>query len=128
MTEGEAVAQDVLTVRRELTPELAVVSAVGEVDLGTAPILEQELLGVVEAVSTPTMVVADLSGVTFLGSTGLAVLTDCHHRCAAKAIPFVVTVTHPAVRRIFELTKLDQVLDVVDSIADLPVRSGDSQL
>jgi anti-sigma B factor antagonist len=120
MTEANAVAHDVLTVRREITPELAVVSAVGEIDLGTAPVLERELTEVVDAATTPTMVVADLSGVTFVGSTGLAVLTGCHGRCAERAVPFVVAVTDPAVRRILALTKLDHVLDVVDSIDGLP--------
>jgi anti-anti-sigma factor len=52
-------------------PDVLVVAVAGEVDLGTAPLLDQALRG-----DLPAVLVVDLSEVTFLGAAGLRVLTE----------------------------------------------------
>jgi anti-sigma B factor antagonist len=58
-----------------------VVTASGEIDLSTAPLLRQRLLEVVA--DHVTHLVVDLSRVPFIDSTGLGVLVGAHRRLAA---------------------------------------------
>jgi anti-sigma B factor antagonist len=58
-----------------------VVEVVGEVDLLTAPPLQQTIFAALEG--HPPVVVIDLLAVTFLGSAGLAVLVEAQRRAGA---------------------------------------------
>ena len=58
------------------------VTASGEIDLSTAPLLRHRLLEVVAAGDLSHLVV-DLSRVPFIDSTGLGVLVGAHRRVAA---------------------------------------------
>ncbi len=61
-----------LAVRRiRYRPEVLVVAVAGEVDLGTAPLLDQALRG-----ELPQVLVVDLLEVVFLGAVGLRVLAE----------------------------------------------------
>jgi anti-anti-sigma factor len=84
----------------------------GELDLATAPMLSDAL-----ARSTQPVLV-DLSNLTFIDSSGLnvlianaAALTRARDRDVA-----VLVVPHGAVRRVFELTALDEVFELVDTL------------
>jgi anti-anti-sigma factor len=91
--------------------DAAVVVVVGEVDMATAPLLEDCLR---RASSAPvTTVVLDLDRVTFIDASGLRVLVShAFSQRAAKRIR--VTQGSPQVRRLLELAGLATVLPLAD--------------
>lgn len=88
------------------------VSVHGEVDLATAPELEAAL----ERALSPeaATLIVDLRGVSFLDSTGLALLVR-HDRMAATAGGRMIVVKGPAqVQSVFEITRVSELLTMVD--------------
>jgi anti-sigma B factor antagonist len=96
-----------------------IVRAIGEVDLVTAPVLDDSLRQASTLATPPKQVVADLSGVYFLASAGLSVLLDLHELCRDRRTPLRVVAGTQATRRSLQITGLDQVLDVVGSVRAL---------
>ena len=90
-----------------------VVEVGGEVELHSAPQLREELHRVCEA-EKPCIVV-DLSGVSFIDSTGLGVLIGGLKRARERGSLSVV-VTQYKVRRVFEITGLTGVFTLFDSV------------
>jgi anti-anti-sigma factor len=82
-----------------------VVRVSGEIDLVTAPALEQAIDSVVA--ESPTALVIDLSGVEFLGSVGLKILAATYEKLDT-ATQFGVVARGPATRRPIHLTGLDK--------------------
>lgn len=93
-----------------------VVSATGEVDVFTAPVLDDALSGAVAGGATS--IVVDLSGVDFLDSTGLSVLVKALKRVRDADGSLDVVVTAERVAKVFRITGLDQVIPVHASLAD----------
>ena len=82
-----------------------VVGAIGELDLHSAPVLEEEVSRL--RVGGHERVVVDLSGVEFIDSTGLRLLIGLH-RAAQREGRAITLVPGPRqVQRIFELTATD---------------------
>ncbi len=94
----------------------SVVSVTGEVDVFSAPDLDSELSGLVEA-GSPRLVV-DLTEVSFLDSTGLGVLVKAlkHAREAGGWLHLVIT--SDRIRKIFEITGLDASIPIFDTAQD----------
>lgn len=92
----------------------SVVSAVGEVDVSTAPELRQRLQELPEG----TQVVVDLSDVTFLDSTGLGVLVAALKRVRESDTggDLRLVVTRPQVTKVLEVTGLSTVFAVYSSL------------
>jgi anti-anti-sigma factor len=88
----------------------AVVSVIGEVDLSNGPELEHALL---EAAKARRLVV-DLSGCTFLSSTGLRALLEVDRARGKGAEPIVVVVSDPHVRKVFEIAGVESLFALVD--------------
>jgi anti-anti-sigma factor len=80
----------------------------GELDLATAPAAEHALTVAEDGDTKP--IVVDLSGLTFMDSSGLRLLTALHRRCQVQSRQLIVRPGPPAVQRIFEVTNLDGVL------------------
>ncbi|GAB3575302.1 STAS domain-containing protein [Amycolatopsis endophytica] len=94
--------------------DVAVLAVSGELDLATAPRLEAAFRRL--AARRPRLVVIDLSGVEFLGSSGLAVLTSAG---TAGTAGIVLRIVAPgSLRRIFTMTGLDKVLDLHDTVEE----------
>ena len=93
-------------------------SAVGEIDLATAP----ALLDAIESElgrSAPDRVVIDLSEVRFLDSSGLNALVRLQKLLEDREIGMrLVIPSDRIVRQVFEITRLAEPLSVVDSLAD----------
>ncbi len=92
-----------------------IVSASGEVDLYTAPLLQAELAAVVSG-GHPVRVVVDMSGVEFCDSTGMNVLLSAMKRATERGGALDLANPRPAVRKILQVTGLDAVFTVVDDI------------
>ncbi|QRP43599.1 STAS domain-containing protein [Amycolatopsis sp. FDAARGOS 1241] len=67
----------------------AVVTVAGEIDLVTAPELDEVVSGAVD--ESPDVLVVDLRGVTFLSSAGLQVLAAAHQRLGEQRLRVVTT-------------------------------------
>jgi anti-anti-sigma factor len=89
----------------------------GELDLATAPDLEQL---VYEGVDAGEHVVVDLRGLEFMDSSGIRVLVAGHARAKRTGAGFVVVRpgADSAVSKIIEVSGLDRELNIVDDPAD----------
>ncbi len=91
-----------------------VLTAVGEIDLATAPDLQQRLMTAVAAGSS----VLDLEKVSFIDSTGLRVLISAHEAAEASGSRFNLVVAEGPVTRLLRITGVDEQLHVFTSLAD----------
>ena len=80
----------------------SIVAVQGEVDLTTAPAFA-EALRTVTALE-PSEILVELSGVTFIDSTGVGVLVEAARRVAVRIVG-----SSPTVSRVLELTGLDEI-------------------
>jgi anti-sigma B factor antagonist len=97
--------------------EQVTVSLKGELDLSTVAKVEEELRRV-EA-SDATLLVLDLSGLTFLDSTGLRAVITADERARAQGRRFVIVKGPDAVQRVFAITRLEERLEMVDDGSSL---------
>jgi anti-anti-sigma factor len=106
-----------VSLHTEWVEGVAVVHVHGEVDMTTAPAIEQELDAAI-AELPPSAVVMDLTATTFLASRGLQVLMQLRERGARAGFAVRVVAASRVVRRAIELTGLDEELDLYDTVAD----------
>jgi anti-anti-sigma factor len=107
---------ELLRVYCEQIGDQIVVHAVGEVDLATAPLLDQAL-SKATAVPAARWVVVDLTKVDFFGAVGLTVLLTATRHGHVTGVP-VVVVTHPGqpAHRTITITELHRKLALIDSL------------
>jgi anti-anti-sigma factor len=103
------VTRQVEPVVGETPPDLLVISAVGEVDLASAPLLRQVLL---DAIGGHPRVLCDLSGTTFLSAAGINALVAARARATTVGSSFHIRGARGIVRRVLRLTRLEQILAV----------------
>jgi anti-sigma B factor antagonist len=82
----------------------------GDADLHVAPELRDRLTRTID--EGATALVVDLSDVAFVDSMGLGVLLGATKRMRAAGGHLRLVVARPEVRRIFEITLLDRVLEI----------------
>lgn len=80
----------------------------GEVDLATADELNRAAAAALQA--GPGALVIDLAGVTFLDSTGLAVLVAVTNQTTASGVRLTIRDPVPRVRNVIRITGLGQFL------------------
>jgi anti-sigma B factor antagonist len=99
-----------------LTGELVLVSVSGELDLYTAERLQARIdeAGAVGA----DMVIVDLSEVSFVDSTALAVLVRETKRLEGRGQSLVLVTNDPRTRRVVEVTGLNRVLRTFATLQD----------
>jgi anti-sigma B factor antagonist len=85
----------------------------GEIDFTSSGAVQSTLLAMI--LPGGGTVVADLSQVTFLDSSGLGVLVQAH-RTALERGNRLVVVASPPVRKLLRLTGLDTVLETYDEL------------
>ena len=91
-----------------------IVSTYGDVDLVTAPELEQELL---EAVNEGARhVVVNLTKTTFFDSSGVHVLVRTGDRLESRGVRFGIVCANPRIKRILEITGIDRAVGIHDTI------------
>jgi anti-sigma B factor antagonist len=95
---------DLLTIATRWTGRRYVVTAAGEIDLSTCPVLAEALRGCGEQPLDELEV--DLSDVTFVDSTGFACLVQWAEDCRAQGIAFSVR-RQANVQRVMDLMGWD---------------------
>ncbi|GAA4249774.1 STAS domain-containing protein [Dactylosporangium darangshiense] len=98
----------------------AVVTASGELDVATAPELRAYLHRILD--DGASTLVVDLSDVGFLDSTTLGVLISVHKRLAEDGGVVELVIPHARLLRIFQITGLDRVFTIRDSLAGAAVQ------
>ena len=91
-----------------------VVALTGEADLYTAPDLRSELARLAD--DGARRIVVDLTSTTFIDSTTLGVLLGAVKRLRLTRGEVAVACADPNIRRIFEITLLDRVFPIFDSL------------
>jgi anti-anti-sigma factor len=104
---------------------VAVLSISGEIDLVTAPALEEAIGGVVA--DNPTALIVDLSAVDFLGSVGLKILAATYEKLG-NSTEFGVVARGPATRRPIHLTGLDKTFPLYPTLDDALTGVRDGKL
>lgn len=95
----------------------AVIAVGGELDLASAPALEQELERA--ATSGADLVIVDLRELQFIDSTGLGLLIKAHRQAEAAGRKFAVVRGGRQVQRLLDVTGIEQRLTLVDSPEEL---------
>ena len=103
------------TIELEQRGPAVVLSVTGALDLGLAPRLRQLLDRALRL--RPELIVADLTGVDFLGSAGMAVLVRAHRKFAAPVRLRVVAPGRITLRPL-EMTRLTDELAIFPSLPD----------
>ena len=95
--------------------DCAVLQVAGEVDAYTAPMLRERIrdLGAKDVVH----LVADLSAVDFLDSTGLGALVGGLKRLREVGGSLTLVITAPRILRLFQITGLTKVLAIYPTVA-----------
>lgn len=99
-----------------------VVRAHGEIDLYTVPEFEKALDSCLERETQA--LIADLSGTTYLDSSGLSALIHAYKALSGRKglLHVVASPETPGVRRVLEITRLDTVFQVSDTVEDAVAR------
>ena len=98
-----------LSVVADSTQSPPVLRVGGELDVATAPLLEDSAAALP---GQPAAVVLDLTELSFLDSSGLTGIIRVHRRLAAHGGHVIVRGARPFVREILRVSGLDRVLTV----------------
>jgi anti-sigma B factor antagonist len=101
-----------LTLSSEREGDVHTICLFGELDLATADGAADEI-GRAEA-SDARSIVIDLSGLTFMDSTGVRLMLNAHARSRANANRLTMLRGGAAVQRVLELCGVDQLLPFAD--------------
>lgn len=101
----------------------SVIAVSGELDLASAPALEEELERAAE--NGAQIVIVDLRALEFIDSTGLGLLIKAHRQAEAAGRTFAIVRGQSQVQRLLGVTGIDQRLTLVDSPEQLLGAAGD---
>jgi anti-sigma B factor antagonist len=105
---GEPKNGQVLTVRVEAVgPRASVVSLAGELDLSTIPNVEKQLF---DQLRSHPAIVVDLTDVTFIDSSGIALLIQASRASGETGVLNTVVAEGSQVERVFRLAGIDRAL------------------
>ena len=99
-----------------------VLTVTGEIDMATAPRFRQRLLALIGGGAQNLVI--DLSGVDYIDSTGLGVLMGGAKRVRSAGGDIRLVTAGSRLTDLIELTRLDRVLDVYDSVSAATESSG----
>jgi anti-sigma B factor antagonist len=111
-----------LRIRTERLPDREYVAVSGELDIYTAPSLERAVL---ELEHARPLLVIDLTGLSFIDSTGLSVLLGASERARRQDRRLVVVRPPLPALRVFTLTRVDAGMECVDAPRDVSPQRDD---
>ena len=91
-----------------------VITLVGEVDLYSSPQVRKVVIKAIP--KTKDAVGVDLSGVTYMDSSGVAVLVEGLKAAQKKGKRFALLAPSQSVMKVLELTRLDTVFEIGDAL------------
>lgn len=94
----------------------AVIDVAGEVDVYTAPQLDEALTGLID--TGKFNLVVNLSDVEFLDSTGLGVLVKALKHARENGGSLAVVATHDRITKVFKITGLDSAISLHAAVED----------
>ncbi len=94
----------------------SVVAVAGDIDVYTAPQLDEALTALNDA--GKNTIVVDLSGVEFLDSTGLGVLVKALKRTREQGGSLAVVAVQDRITKVFRITGLDAAISLHSSVDD----------
>lgn len=116
-TSAEPGSEGVFRIEEERpAPGVTVLVVHGDVDLHAAPELRDRLRAAVDAGDSG--IVVDLTKTSFLDSTALGVLLGGMKRLQGGDGRIQLVVSRPEIRRIFEITLLDQIIPLAETRAE----------
>jgi len=92
----------------------------GEVDLRSSPQLRNRLLRIAE--SRPRRLILDLSGVSYMDSSGVGTMVEIKRLIEQVGGQVVLAGLQPRVRSVFEITQLDRFFRIVGSVSEAEAR------
>jgi anti-sigma B factor antagonist len=107
---------DLLHVTVEELEDARVVRVTGEIDLTTVPALRRELDAAREEAAATVLL--DLSGVTFIDSSGLHLLLEASRSSALSDWGFFVVRPSDVVQRLIQVSGTEDLLTMVDPTAE----------
>jgi anti-anti-sigma factor len=109
------VIDDLADLEVDRTPEFVLVTIRGEVDLSNADAILRRIF----AATVPTVpLVVDLGGIRYMDSCGVRLLYELV-RLTSGAKLSVVAPSESVARQLFEVTRLADVVPVVESVSDV---------
>jgi anti-sigma B factor antagonist len=96
--------------------EMPVVAIAGDIDLSNA----HEVREALESIGTLPAVAIDMTDLLFIDSTGLNAIAQYGRGMLENGNTVYLIVTRAPLRKIFEITSLDQHFTVLKSLDDLP--------
>lgn len=103
-----------LSVNVEKSDNCAIVQIEGEVDLYSSPDLRKQLLELTG--SQEKTIVVDLLNVKYMDSSGVATLVEALQQVGKYGGKLKLANLRDAVKDVFELSRLDKVFDIYDSV------------
>ena len=92
------------------TPQTGILALKGEIDLHRSPQVKETLEPFI--LQKMPRVLVDLSAVSYIDSSGLAVLIETMQRIASYGGKFALFGLRESVRHIFEIARLDQIFKI----------------
>ncbi|MFG3033754.1 STAS domain-containing protein [Streptomyces sp. NPDC048253] len=105
---------DQLSVLSEVVDGVLVVTVHGEIDYTVSSILSEALL--TEDGATPPRIVTDLSGVTFMDSSGINVFLLAHQRVSSAQGWLRIAAAQKSVLRVLTMVGVDRLIDCHASV------------
>ena len=106
---------DLIHVTAEPLEDAIIVRAAGEIDMSTIDVLRRELDTARAEAATALL---DLSGVTFIDSSGLHLLLEASHGSAVTGSGFFLVRPSRAVQRLLDVSGTADLIRVVDPDAE----------
>ena len=105
-----------LTVGVDTVEGVAVVTLSGSADAAEAQTLQEALVAL--AVGETPVIVVDLGGVDFIGSSGLSALVVTHREARGHGGQVRLVNPKPVVREVLETTRLTEVFPIYSSVEE----------
>ncbi len=103
-----------ITITAEQRGDARVLFPVGDIDLSRSPVLRASMKDALEA--KPRRLVIELSGVSYMDSSGVATLVEAMQLSRKAGVGLVLCCLTERVRSIFEIARLEQVFTITDDL------------
>ena len=113
-----------MTIEVENINNGTIIRITGEVDLSVSPAIKEKILEQIElnkkehSFNIAKSVYADLSGVSYIDSSGIASLIQSHQQAAKNGVNFYLFKTSEAVLKVIKLARLDSMFKLMDTIQE----------